>query len=115
MHEREPKLPIPPSPETTGQVIPFEPRRAPDRPQSLGHHSIPPAPPPRNAADDGEDSRGEFRHRMKTNLATLAVVALLIWCGLWLADTIATLRKTQDCVLSGRRNCAPIALPEHER
>lgn len=52
---------------------------------------------------------------MKTNAATLVVVAVLIWCGLWLADTIAQFRKNQDCVLSGRSNCAPIAVPEPNR
>lgn len=49
---------------------------------------------------------------MKTNAATVLVVALLIWCGLWLADTLAQMRKTQDCVLSGLRDCTPITLPE---
>jgi hypothetical protein len=93
-------------------VIPFEPRRTIDRSPPP---EIPPDPVPGTAEHDVDDGRDEFRHRMKTNLATLAVVVLLIWCGLWLADTIAQLRKTQDCVLSGRRNCAPIVVPEVER
>jgi hypothetical protein len=37
-------------------------------------------------------------------------VAALIAAGLWLADTMAEMRKNQDCVLSGRRNCAPIEI-----
>ena len=31
--------------------------------------------------------------------------------GIWLAVSIADLRKTQDCVLMGRRDCARIAVP----
>ncbi len=50
----------------------------------------------------------DYRHRMIMNVAAFAVVALLIGAGLWLATSIAELRKNQDCVLSGRRNCAQI-------
>ena len=40
----------------------------------------------------------------------LSLVAL-IGAGLWLADTMAAMRKSQDCVMQGRRNCAPIDVP----
>ena len=30
--------------------------------------------------------------------------------GIWLAMSIADLRKTQDCVLMGRRDCAQISV-----
>jgi hypothetical protein len=33
----------------------------------------------------------------------------------WLAMQIANMRKNQDCLLSGRRNCAPIDVPALER
>jgi hypothetical protein len=45
---------------------------------------------------------------MIVNVAAFAVVAALIGAGLWLADTMATMRKNQDCVLSGRRGCTPV-------
>lgn len=53
----------------------------------------------------------DFRHRMMANAAAFAFTALLIGAGIWLAVTIADLRKTQDCVLMGRRDCARIASP----
>ncbi len=111
------ETPRKPSPEVTGKVIPFEPRRPGSRPRQLHHSSLPSRPPGTRSDEHDPDNeqRDDFRHRMKTNAATVVVVGLLIWCGLWLADTLAQMRKTQDCVLSGLRNCAPITLPEHER
>lgn len=53
----------------------------------------------------------DFRHRMMANTAAFAFTALLIGVGIWLAVTIADLRRTQDCVLMGRRDCARIAVP----
>ena len=38
-------------------------------------------------------------------LITVALTAI----GIWLAVSIADLRKTQDCVLMGRRDCARIS------
>ncbi|HEX3859320.1 MAG TPA: hypothetical protein VHV58_06925 [Pseudolabrys sp.] len=57
--------------------------------------------------DGGAD---DYRHRMMMNAAAFVFVAALIAAGLWLADTMAEMRKNQDCVLSGRRNCAPIEI-----
>ena len=57
--------------------------------------------------DDGAD---DYRHRMKVNAAAFVAVLLLIGAGLWLAETMAELRKHEDCVLSGRKNCTPIEL-----
>jgi hypothetical protein len=67
-------------------------------------------PPP---ADDlakfehGEDA-DDYRHRMIVNIIAFVFVVGLIGGGLWLADTMAQMRKNQDCVLSGRRGCAPV-------
>jgi hypothetical protein len=36
---------------------------------------------------------------------------VLVGVGIWLAISIADLRKTQDCVLMGRRDCAHIVAP----
>jgi hypothetical protein len=55
----------------------------------------------------GEDT-DDYRHRMKVNVAAFVVVLLLIGAGLWLAETMAELRKHEECLLSGRHNCAPI-------
>jgi hypothetical protein len=53
----------------------------------------------------------EFRHRMLANVAALAFTVALTAIGIWLAISIADLRKTQDCVLMGRRDCAQISTP----
>ena len=47
-----------------------------------------------------------------TAILSLALgVGALTAVGIWLAVSIADLRKTQDCVLMGRRDCARIAVP----
>jgi hypothetical protein len=56
--------------------------------------------------DEGDD----FRHRMLANVAALAFTVALTAIGIWLAVSIADLRKTQDCVLMGRRDCAGISV-----
>jgi hypothetical protein len=54
--------------------------------------------------EGGEEQEGTYRHRMMVNLSALAFTI-----------EIADLRKNQDCVLSGRRDCAPIDVNAHER
>jgi hypothetical protein len=56
--------------------------------------------------DEGDD----FRHRMLANVAAFAFTVALTAIGIWLAASIADLRKTQDCVLMGRRDCARISV-----
>jgi hypothetical protein len=51
---------------------------------------------------------------MIVNLAAVVVIALLIGAGLWIANTMAAMRKNQDCVLSGRRGCTPVEF-KHDR
>ena len=48
---------------------------------------------------------------MLANVAAFAFTVALTAVGLWLAISIADLRKTQDCVLMGRRDCARILVP----
>jgi len=59
---------------------------------------------PREEPDD-------FRHRMLANIAAFAFTVALTVVGIWLAMSIADLRKTQDCVLMGRRDCVRISSP----
>jgi hypothetical protein len=56
-----------------------------------------------------------YRHRMVNNLLAFAILSLIVYCGIWLANTMAQLRADQDCVLTGRTNCAPIKVPIEPR
>ena len=58
-----------------------------------------------------QEEQDDFRHRMLANLAALAFTVALTAIGIWLAMSIADLRKTQDCVLMGRHDCAQISGP----
>ena len=108
-------------PETDHQVLPFRPRNA-GTPMRRGPRRLVRAGEPETPAllrdlaeyerDDGGDS---YRHRMTVNLAALLVIVVLSVVGAWLALQIAELRKNQDCVLSGRSNCAPIEVKTPER
>jgi hypothetical protein len=58
------------------------------------------------------DESDDFRHRMLANVAAIAFTVALMAIGIWLAVSIADMRKTQDCVLMGRRDCARIYAPQ---
>jgi hypothetical protein len=94
-------------------VLRFRPRTSGHPPGRL-HQPGPPGVKP--AADDlscyerPRDEPDDFRHRMLANLAALAFTVALTAIGIWLAIGIADLRKTQDCVLMGRRDCARISV-----
>jgi hypothetical protein len=53
----------------------------------------------------------DYRHRMLANIAAFAFTVALTAIGIWLAMSIADLRRTQDCVLMGRRDCVRISTP----
>lgn len=59
---------------------------------------------------NGDGEIDDYRHRQRTNLAAFTVCILLVIIGVWLAVKIAELRRDQDCVLAGRRNCAQISI-----
>jgi len=95
------------------RVVPLRPRKpgmsAPPRPAPSE-----PDPPDLSQYEHGGDD-DDYRHRMLTNVAALAFVALLVVGGVWIANTIAQMRKNQDCVLSGRRGCTPVEIPSADR
>jgi hypothetical protein len=95
----------------TAQVLQFPPRVA----ERLGSRELPTAPQDEDfdhlsqyEQDQEEDQNVNYPHRMLMNGIAVAVVAMLIGVGVWLADTIADMERDQDCVLQGRQNCAPI-------
>ena len=115
----------PADPPEMGRILRFEPRRKPQRPNtapgapasptlSQWLSATPSSPSPveglekySREREDGDD----YRNRMRANIAAIVLVGVLIWCGYWLFNTLAELRKVQDCILMGRTNCAPISVP----
>ena len=88
-----------------GQVLPFQRRGRPRPPHA-----------DEDAPVEGVEkyARGEpddYRQRMINNGLGLLACVLLVAIGIWLANTIAELRRNQDCVLSGRRDCTKIIVP----
>jgi hypothetical protein len=57
------------------------------------------------------EQEDDFRQRMLANVAAFAFTVALTAVGIWLAMSIADLRRTQDCVLMGRRDCVHISTP----
>ncbi len=99
------------------RVLKFRPRtlaQPPGRPNEAGRDAPGDARQQANDLSRYERPRDEpddFRHRMLANMAAFAFTVALTAIGIWLAMSIADLRKTQDCVLMGRRDCARIASP----
>jgi len=100
-------------PDREARVLPF---RRPDRtePGLRGVTISKPAPEIRitgleryERPDGAED---DYRHRMVVNAAALGVCVLLGAAGVWVAISIADLRRNQDCVLAGRKNCAGLSI-----
>jgi hypothetical protein len=81
-------------------VVQFPGARKKARPapkgDDLGRYTAPPEAP------------AEYRQRMLVNGAVFLVVLALIGAALWLADTMADMRRNQDCVLSGRPGCTHV-------
>ena len=100
------------------RVLPFRPRGLSDvAGQTNGMEN--PAPHDKNRPEPNDleryertrDEPDDFRHRMLANAAAFAFTIALTAIGIWLAMSIAELRKTQDCLLMGRRDCANISTP----
>ena len=91
-----------------GRVLPFQ-RHGQARPR------IPRASEDSPVEDLGKYAHGEppdnYRQRMINNGLALVFCVVLVVIGVWLATSIAETRKNQDCVLSGRRNCANLTAP----
>jgi hypothetical protein len=99
----------PPS-ESERRVVPFRPRGS-----LFARHAPQPSPVEDLAKYEHEDGEDDYRHRMIVNGLAFAVAVLLVVGGIWIANTMAQMRKNQDCVLSGQRACMPIKVPIEPR
>lgn len=100
------------APQGSGQILQFQlRRRMPVQPPSGvkgGGHA--------ETRDDlaqyeEEDAHIDYRQRMLMNVIAVMIVSALVGVGVWIADTITDMEKTQDCLMQGRQNCAPIVMP----
>ncbi len=101
--------------EERGRVVQFRPRM----PRARNDNMRPPFSKRSPVDDVGKYARGgdeeNYRHRMVNNLLAFLVLCLIVYCGIWLANTMAQMRRDQDCVLTGRTNCSPIKMPSSVR
>ncbi|QPF89194.1 hypothetical protein [Bradyrhizobium commune] len=98
------------------RVLQFRPRTSPSPVVHRGGGIVQPlhgAPEPLDLSryEQPRAEPDDFRHRMLANIAALAFTIALTAIGIWLAVSIADLRRTQDCVLMGRRDCVRITTP----
>jgi hypothetical protein len=101
------------------RVLEFRPR-TPARPAGLRkepgwqvqQQDTQPEPNDLSRYERDREKPDDFRHRMLANIAAFAFTVALTAIGIWLAMSIADLRRTQDCVLMGRRDCVRIS-PSH--
>ncbi|MDB5567004.1 MAG: hypothetical protein JWP84_3570 [Tardiphaga sp.] len=54
-------------------------------------------------------------NRATENAVMLGFFVVLVAAGVWLLGTMADVRKAQDCAAQGRRNWAPIEIPDRPR
>jgi len=93
-----------------GRVLKFRPRG------SIFARPLPQQSPVEDLGKyEGDAEPDNYRHRMIMNAAGLAATIVLVIAGIWIATTMAQLRKNQDCVLSGRRGCTPVEAPIQPR
>jgi hypothetical protein len=60
-------------------------------------------PPDRTKEEKDAESR-----RDTVNLLAVIICLVILIVGFWLVNRLWEMKKLQDCVFSGRRNCAPI-------
>jgi hypothetical protein len=109
--ERQPAEPM-------GRVVSFRPRAARSSQQDESRDARKWAAADRSPVKgmDRYERAGEdnYRHRMTMNVLALIVCLFLAASGVWLANKIAEMRKSQDCVLSGRIGCTHVDVPPRE-
>ncbi len=100
------------------QVLPFrrrDPASTPGRRKDLSaqaqHKDARQEPNELSRYEQPREAPDDFRQRMLANIAAFAFTIALTAVGIWLAMSIADLRRTQDCVLMGRRDCVRISTP----
>ncbi len=72
-----------------------------------GNRSEAMSQPPRHHDDEPETES----ERRWTNIFIVGFIVGVVATGLWLVDAMLKARQADECMASGRRNCAPIEAP----
>ena len=64
-----------------------------------------------NGVEPPPSREQEARDRRAANIFLLIAAVVLVGIGVWIADAMIEARRADDCMSSGRRNCAPIDVP----
>jgi hypothetical protein len=93
-----------------GHILPFR-RRGKARTHNESRATTAQGEPVEGVEKYAVGEPDNYRQRMINNVLAFAACVVLALIGIWLATTIADMRRNQDCVLSGRRNCAHVNVP----
>ncbi len=58
--------------------------------------------------DDEPETPGE---RRMINLLIVGIILFILAAAFWLGDALLDARRADECIASGRRNCAPMTVP----
>jgi flagellar biogenesis protein FliO len=61
-----------------------------------------------NRSEDGEEGADQ---RRSAALIGLIIILALATAGVWLVRELREKSRLEDCLMSGRTNCAPIEVP----
>ena len=88
-----------------GRILPFRRHGKPRVPPGAAQGT------PVEGVEKYASEPDNYRQRMINNGLAFAACIVLVLIGVWIADTMAEMRKKQECVLSGRRDCSSMPLP----
>lgn len=74
-----------------------------------------PEPPENRKPQADSEKDPDEGSRTVENIVLAGSFIVLVAAGIWLLGTMADVRKAQDCVAQGRRNCQTIEVPERSR
>jgi hypothetical protein len=96
--------------EERGLVLPFRPRAVRSRSEKLLREQAR-SPVPDLSRFHRQPDDEDYGHRMLMNVLAFAVLSVMIFFGVWIADNMTQRTQVQDCILLGRNNCVPIPVP----
>ncbi len=58
--------------------------------------------------DEGDEPEDPAGGSSRGPIVALVLIVVLVLGGLWLSHRLRAVSNLQDCVMSGRTNCAPV-------